>query len=172
MLCSGEQYYWAGLILDSLGDTTTPTGSVSTWLKTNLGQLNLRLGEGFSLSGDCIIPDMSQNVSGIYTEMYYCYYYNKQAGKNLGAAGYDWTEINGDEQGTIRRVSKNEIAKTFRTLSKDCRENLDKLTEWYNNSKSTNIFSSQVLYGERFGGANYDLLPPPAWIGDINFIWK
>lgn len=170
MLCSGEQTTWASLILESLGDTTTPTGSVVSWLKNNLGQLNLRLGEGFALSGDCIEPEMSQNVSGIYTEMYYCYYYNKQAVKNLGAAAYDWTEIVGDEQGTIRRVSKNEVAKTYRLLSKDCKENLDKLTSWYAETMNP-VSPLQVLYGERFGGSNFDLLPPPEWISNCNFIW-
>jgi hypothetical protein len=113
---------------------------------------------------------MTQNVSGIYTEMYYCYYYNKQANKNLGASAYDWTEIQGDEQGTIRKVSKNEIAKTFRSLSKDCRENLDKLTDWYAENESP-VIPTQVLYGDRFGGSNFDLLPPPDCISSCNFIW-
>jgi hypothetical protein len=170
MLCSGELTNWAGLILESLDDSITPTGSVVTWLKSNLGYLNLRLGEEFVLSGDCIVPDMSQNVSGIYTESYYCYYYNKQANKNLGASAYDWTEIVGDEQGTIRRVSKNEVAKTFRLLSKDCKENLEILTRWYADNKSP-ILPTQVLYGSRYGGSNFDLIPPPDCVSSCNFVW-
>jgi len=170
MLCSGEQIVWASLILESLGDTTTPTGSVVSWLKNNLGQLNLRLEEEFVLSGDCIEPEMSQNVSGIYTEMYYCYYYNRQATKNLGASAYDWTEIAGDEQGTIRKVSKNEVAKTYRLLAKDCNENLDKLTDWYLETKGP-ILPTQVLYGARYGGSNFGLLPPPNCYSHNNFIW-
>lgn len=170
MLCSGEQTQWAGLILESLDDTITPTGSVVVWLKSNLGQLNLRLSEEFYLSGDCIEPEMSQSVSGIYTEMYFCAYYNKMANKNLGSASYDWTEIVGDEQGSIRKVSKNEIAKSFRGLAKDCRENLDKLTEWYGENKDP-IVPTQILYGSRFGGSNFDLLPPPDCISACNPIW-
>jgi hypothetical protein len=170
MLCSGELTSWASLILDSLDDTVTPTGSVVVWLKSNLGYLNLRLGEEFVLSGDCIVPDMSQNVSGIYTEMYYCYYYNKQANKNLGSSAYDWTEIMGQEQGSVRKVSKNEVAKTYRTLAKDCRERLDELTKWYSEGKSP-VSPTQILYGDRFGGANFDLLPPPSCISACNFIW-
>lgn len=170
MLCSGELNNWAGLILDSLDDSTTPTGSVVTWLKNNLGSLNLRLQETFSLSGDCIFPDMSQNISGIYTEMFYCYYFNKQANKNLGASSYDWTEIMGEDQGTIRKVSKNEIAKTYRGLAKDCRDNLDKLSNWYIENRNP-VVPTQVLLGQRFGGSNYDLMPPPNLISFCNFIW-
>jgi hypothetical protein len=172
MLCSGEQTIWAGLILESLDDVVTPTGSVVTWLRSNLGALNLRLQTEFAISGSgyCIVPEMDQNVSGIYTEMYYCAYYNKMANKNLGASGYDWTEIQGDEQGTIRKVSKNEIAKSFRALAKDCRENLDKLTQWYGENTSP-IVPTQILYGERFGGASFDLLPPPDCISACNPIW-
>lgn len=170
MLCSGEQVAWATQILESLDDTTTPTGSVTSWLRTNLGSLNLRLNSGFYLSGTCIEPDMSTNVSGIYTEMYYCYYFNKQANKNLGAAQYDWTEIVGDEQGSIRRVSKVETSKTYRLLAKDCQENLQKLTEWYNGQQA--VLAGQVLYGDRFGGSSYDLLPPRDFCSDCNFIWK
>lgn len=161
---------WAGLILESLDDTVTPTGSVSTWLKSNLGYLNLRLGEQFTISGDCVVPEMSQNVSGIYTEMFYCYYYNKQANKNLGASAYDWTEIVGEDQGAIRKVSKNEVAKTYRSLSNDCKVRLDQLTKWYTEAKDP-IIPTQILYGDRFGGANFDLLPPPASISSCNFIW-
>ena len=161
---------WAGLILESLDDTVTPTGSVSTWLKSNLGYLNLRLSEQFTISGDCVVPEMSQNVSGIYTEMFYCYYYNKQANKNLGASAYDWTEIVGEDQGAIRKVSKNEVAKTYRSLSNDCKVRLDQLTKWYNEAKDP-IIPTQILYGDRFGGANFDLLPPPASISSCNFIW-
>lgn len=171
MLCSGEQTVWAGLILESLGDEITPTGSVATWLKSNLGILNLRLEEAFYLSGDCILPEMNQNISGIYTEMYYCFYYNKLANKNLGAAAYDWTEIAGDEQGTIRKVSKNEVAKTYRLLSKDCREGLDTLTNWFKGTKEAGL-PTQVLYGDRFGGSNFGLLPPPSCYSQCNFIWQ
>lgn len=173
MLCSGEQTTWAGLILESLDDTTTSTGSVVTWLRNNLGALNLRLQTEFVISGSgyCIEPEMSQIVSGIYVEAYYCYYYNKMANKNLGAAAYDWTEIAGEEQGTIRRVSKNEVSKTYRLLAKDCRERLDELTKWYGENISP-ITPSQVLYGSRAGGSNFDLLPPPYCISTNNPIWN
>lgn len=170
-LCTGEQTVWAAQILESLDDTTTPTGMVTSWLRNNLGSLNLRINGEYSLSGDCIVPDFSTNVSGIYTEMYYCAYFAKQANKFLGGAAYDWTEIRGDEQGSIRRVSKNEVAKTFRLLSKDCQENLTKLTEWFNGLNSS--LPTQVLYGSRYGGANFDLIPPPSdYYTESNFVWN
>jgi len=170
MLCSGEQVAWATRILESLDDTTTPTGSVVTWLKSNLGNLNLRINGEFYLSGDCIEPEMSANVSGLYSEMYVCNWLNKQASKHLGAAAYSFVEIVGEEQGAIKKHNKTEISKTFRLLAKDCKENLDQLTEWFNGQNA--IHSYQITFSERFGGSNFDLLPPPEFYSDYNCIWK
>lgn len=161
---------WATKILESLDDTTTPTGSVVTWLRSNLGQLNLRISSGFYLSGDCIEPEMTTNVSGLYSEMYLCYYFQKMANKNLGASAYDWVQIIGEEQGSIRKTAKNEIAKSYRLLAKDCKENLDQLTEWFNGQNATMAY--QITYGERFGGSNFDLIPPPTYYSQYNCIWS
>lgn len=170
-LCEQEQSGWASRLLESLDDSITPTGSVVVWLRNNLGSLNLRLNSEFALSGLCIEPAMSTNVSGIYSEMYFCHYFSKSANKLLGSAQWDWTEIRGDEQGSIRRVSKNEISKTYRLLAKDCQENLARLTEWFNGLNGS--LPTQILYGERFGGSNFDLLPPPSnYYSECNFIWN
>lgn len=170
MLCTGEQTIWAGQILESLDDTTTPTGYVVSWLQNNLYRLNLALNTEFSLSGSCIIPEMSSAISGIYTEQFYCFYFTKQSNKLLGANSFQWIEIIGEDQGKIRRASPVDVSKTYITLAKDCKENLKKLTEWYNGNQAT--LCSQILYGERFGGSNFDLLPPPEFYCENNFIWN
>ena len=170
-LCISGQALWASGILESLDDTTTPTGYVSSWLRNNLGGLNLMLGTEFSLSGDCIIPDMDMNISGIYTEKYFCFHFSKQANKNLGVQNFDWISIEGTDQGVIRKVSRMQTAQTYIQLSKECRANLDRLVEWFHGQQNTH--ASQVLYGDRWGGASYDLLPPPAsYYNSCNFIWK
>lgn len=169
MLCTGEQTIWAGQLLDSLGDTTTSTGYVVSWLQNNLGRLNLSLSTEFSLSGTCIIPDMTTSVSGIYSEMFYCSYFVREANKNLGAAQYSWVEIVGEDQGSIKRANKVESSKVFRTLSQDCKARLDELIKWFNGQQAT--LCSQILYGERFGGSNFDLLPPPELCSEYNCVW-
>lgn len=170
MLCSGEQVAWAAKILESLDDTTTPTGSVVTWLKSNLGNLNLRINGEFYLSGDCIEPEMSMAVSGIYSEMFVCNWLSKQANKNLGAAAYAWVSIQGEDQGEIRRANRVESAKVFRSLANDCKVSLDELTDWFNGQQAT--FSYQIVYGDRFGGSSFDLIPPPEFYSQYNCIWS
>lgn len=171
MLCAQEISGWATKLLESLDDTTTPTGIVSSWLYSNLGALNLRLEEEFYVSGECIEPPMSMVVSGIYSEIFYCQYWVKMANKNLAASAWDWVEIAGDREGVIRKVSKNEVAKTYRGLANDCRSSLDELSDWYLQNKNP-IIPTQTLMSSRFGGSNFDLLPPPQCYCPHNFIFN
>lgn len=151
---------WAGQILDSLNETGIATGSTVLWLTSNLGKLNSYIGSGFYYSGEAIYPDMDASVSGIYTEMYYCYYLDRQANKFLGAAGYDWTSIDGSEQGSIRKVSRNEQAKTYRMLANDCQARMKELIDFYKSYASSPVY--QILYSDRWGGADYGLIDFPS----------
>ena len=55
-------------------------------------------------------------------------------GRRSAQLGFDdWVEIDGEEQGRIRKVSKSEISKNFLSLAKECQENLKNLTKWYVN---------------------------------------
>lgn len=173
MLCPEGISGWAGEILDSLGDTTTTTGSVYLWLTQSLGTLNDRINTNFYVnSTGCIESGMNSAQSGVYTEMYFCYYLSRKAAKMLGAAEYDWTEIDGDEQGSVRRVSKNEQAKTYRLLAKDCKERLNDLVDWYNSEAN---LPKQVLYNDRTSMADFNLMynstPPETFYSPNNFIW-
>lgn len=168
---------WAGRILNSLGETGIPTGQVVTWLNYNLGVLNLNLDTCFKVTNSgCITPEMNQSDSGVYTEMYYCHYFTKMANQNLGAMAYDsWTEIDGEDQGRIRRTSKNEIAKTYNKMATDCKSNLGELIKWY---KDVSIIPRQVTYNSRRNNADSglrnlgDSYPPAAYVTSGNVVWS
>lgn len=176
MLCGSELSGWAGQILESLSESGTTTGSVVTWLRGNIGTLNTYLKTSYINSGDCITPDFDMASSGVYTEMYYCYYLSRKASYSLGAMSFDWQEIRGEEQGSIKRVSNNERAKTYRQLAKDCDERLKKLIDWYNYDNNSPA-PSQVLYNQRAGVADSGLrdpgyyYPPANYYSEYNFIW-
>ena len=173
---------WAGLILENLGETGIPTGQVAVWLNTNLGNLNSALETEYLISGtgNVIAPDMGAMESGVYTEMYICDYFRKKANQFLGAMSYDanaWIEIEGVDQGRIRRVNKNEVAKQFRQLYLDCCSRLDKLIDWYKDQRGA-IQAKQILYNTRVDVSNgglrnlNDFFPPSSYYSSYNFIWN
>lgn len=164
---------WAGRILDSLDETTVTTGRVVTWLQNNLYQLNLAIETEFYVEDGYILPDMIATESGIYEQMYICDYFSKKANANLGANAYDWTEIDGDKQGKIRRVSKNEVAKTYRALGTDCKEQLKKLIDWA--QEQDLVLAGQILYNDRGeiaqGGLICECSPPTDLVSCYSTIW-
>ena len=175
MITPSDLSGWVQRIHESWGQTGIATSRGVSWMQMNLPKLNILLSTGFYISGEDIVPDMPFEVSGIYEEMYYCDYLNKKASENLGAAAYDWTEISGEDQGTVRRVSKNEVAKTLNLMSKDCKERLDKLVDWYMSQNTDFPGVYQILYNDRgtvadFGLINYNS-PPTAYYSQNNTIF-
>lgn len=162
MASPSELSGWAGRLLESLDETYISTGRVVSWFQNNLYYINNALSTGFYLENGYILPQMTTNEAGIYEQMYICDYYTKKGNAALGAFAYDWTEIRGDDQGTIRRVSKNEVAKTYKQYSIDCRIDLKQLIKWY--EQQTQLLLGQVLYNDRGqmadGGLMEYSLPP------------
>jgi hypothetical protein len=125
---------WAGDIIESMELSGVTTGSVVSWLENNVGNLNLSLHTtGFYLLSGDILPEMTVNEMAIYTQMYNCYYLAKES-RRAAQLGYDdWVEVNGQDQGSIRKVSKSELSKNFHSLAKDCNSKLEDLLDWYLN---------------------------------------
>jgi hypothetical protein len=112
MTCGPELSGWAAQIIESLPETGNVTVSrVADWLRYNLTSLNARIYTSYYLSGDCIVPDMSPAVSGIYSSLLYCQYLAKQAAANLGVAGFAILELEGHDQSRIRTISKQQLLK-------------------------------------------------------------
>lgn len=135
---------WAGDIINSMELSGVTTGSIVSWLQNNVGSLNLSLREEYALTSGQILPEMSINAMAIYTQMYECYYLAKE-GRRAAQLGYDdWVEIQGEDQGKIRKVSKSELSKNFLSLSKECQENLKNLTNWYINEGGNGEMPSRI----------------------------
>ncbi len=149
---------WAIRILDYLDESGISVSSTVSWLQNNLYRINLAIGSGFYTESGYILPEMSPTVSGLYENQYYCFYYNKKANSTVGAFAYDWTSIEGADQGSIRRVSKNEVAKTYRSLATDCQAALADMVKAYNEGDVTAL--GQILWGWRGEVAGNDLLCP------------
>lgn len=163
---------WAGNILETLEETGISTGRVVSWFQNNLYKLNNILSTGFYTEDGYILPEMTTNESGIYEQMYICDYFNKKGNAALGAFAYDWTEIRGEDQGTIRRVSRNEIAKTYQQYAKDCKADLKELISWY--EEQNQILVGQLLYSDRgqfADGGLMDYHQPPTHMYSNSTIW-
>ncbi len=171
MLCTGEQYQWAQSISENIDSGAAPT-SIAIWLRGNLGRLNLALGTSYYLNEEkCIVPDFTQEVSGIYEEMYYCSFINKMARSNLVTLGqYDILSVEGDEQGAVRFVNKNDSAKTYRFESESCEKRLNELLSWYHSNGGSSV--QQVIFNDRGHISEANLAPPFDYYTPYNTVWR
>lgn len=105
--------------------------SVSGWLQANLGKLNANLYSSFS--GDN--PELDDEAADIFKGLYMYDYYQKQASKALrgvlnASLGDSILEVReGDSY--VKRANKNEMAKTFRTISNDYKMQVDQMVAKY-----------------------------------------
>lgn len=108
----------------------SPSGSsipkIVFWFTSNIGQLNALVGSCYEAELEVISPDLSDIDKVIFKLLYTIYYYDRLITCNLGASAYDWSEvIEGDT--TLRRVSKNEVSKTYLQLKKALEDRLNRL---------------------------------------------
>lgn len=158
MTCAPELSGWAGRILEYLPETGfASTGSIVSYLKFNLSKLNNAIYTDFILSGECIVPDMNQAQSGIYQQMYFCDYLAKRAIQSIGAAAYEWIEIEGHDQGRMRRTAQTTVAQSFRLEANSCKAELQSQIDNYNEGQFTTI-AGMVVYQDR--GPNACIMGP------------
>jgi hypothetical protein len=134
---------WAGELIDLYGLSGVTTGSVVVWLETNVGSLNLALHSEYATVSGSGIVDITGGLMGdmemdIYSQMYECYIYKKKSVQAAQLGFNDWIQLDGDQQGGIRKVSKTELAKELRNASRDCNKDLDKQILWYRRNGGPN----------------------------------
>ena len=130
----------------------TDTTIIATWLTCNIGQLNgyLALNAVVADDGtitldnfhgtpilDCNQNPVTINQTGkvIFKLLYAMYYYGRQITNNLGAAAWDW--VNVDEGDThIRKTSRNDVAKVYQAFRAASQSQLDDLIFYYRQNKS------------------------------------
>jgi hypothetical protein len=134
-------------------------GTIDYWINNSIGNLNTYLGENHNIVSGEITPGLNIAESGIMSQMYQVRYYKTQASNHLGASAYDWSELSeGDSK--IRRVSKNEVSKTFIQLAKDGKEALDRSIQLYrtNAAMPTTILPRVNSFYQYYGYGYSDLL--------------
>ena len=130
----------------------------------NLGRLNTLIdtcysgsyttGEYGEMTSYTITPDIGSEEMAIYQKIFELDFYSKQARNTLkSAAGYgggDWTTLR-EGDSTITRANRNEVAKSYKSLSTDTRQELDKMIQSYLKFRAT----PQQVVGDDTIGAGY-----------------
>lgn len=101
--------------------------SISYWLTSNVGKLNGLIDIEVSVVNNEFSPEIDNDQKVILKKLYEIHYYQRQIKKNLGAASYSsFSEVKEGNR-TVRRVNKNEIAKTYKLMVTDLNDELIQL---------------------------------------------
>lgn len=96
---------------------------ISGWLENHIGELNIACQTDFNtVSGFCV-PPMDFTEISIYQNQFTIYYYQRSANNLLGASQYDWITL-AEADSRIVKVSRNELAKTYRNSALDAQNEL------------------------------------------------
>ncbi len=151
-MASEDLPQWAERIHLNLPDTGLATsGSILSWLQNNPYRLNAAFGTEYVYSGSGITPTITPNHSGYYEENYYCQLYRKQATLFVGVNAWDLDLVESELQDVSRQrfVSRNERAKTWRSMANDCDANLKQLAVELDDADSTGPSAAQILFSDR-----------------------
>jgi len=108
---------------------------ISGWLANNVGLLNTKIYSQYSVQNSNFEPTglFLQEERSIYKQMYLYEFYTKKTRQVLRGvdSSVDFVTLReGDTM--ITRTNKNELAKTYRGLANDAREEMERLVSSYN----------------------------------------
>ena len=108
---------------------------ISGWLANNVGLLNTKIYSQYSVQNSNFEPTglFQQEERAIYKQMYLYEFYTKKTRQVLRGvdSSVDFVTLReGDTM--ITRTNKNELAKTYRSLANDAREEIERLVSSYN----------------------------------------
>ena len=108
---------------------------ISGWLANNVGLLNTKIYSQYSVQDSNFEPTgtFRQEERSIYKQMYLYEFYTKKTRQVLRGvdSSVDFVTLReGDTM--ITRTNKNELAKTYRGLANDAREEMERLVSSYN----------------------------------------
>jgi len=123
----------AAQIYEDLGEPSDMSvASISFWLQTSVGELNIKLNSDFVLNEDTLeISGLGVEEAAIFKKMYDCYFYKKRMRETIGAAGVDQVIEVQSDGAKVRKLDKNQLSKTYLSIHKDCQEELDKMVKGY-----------------------------------------
>lgn len=108
---------------------------ISGWLENNVGSLNTKIFTQFGVDSGNFTPTGSfqQEERAIYKQMYLYEFYTKKTRQVLRGidSSVDFVTLREGDT-SITRTNKNELAKTYRGLANDARDEMEKLVTAYN----------------------------------------
>lgn len=150
---------FASGIYEDLGSPSGITPSyISGWLVNNVGLLNVAINSDYTgISGEIystgctgeLVTGLGQDEQAIYKCIYNINYYQRKLSESLNAAAYDtWVEIQ-DEGSRVKRVSKNDLAKSYTAQIKDSSMNCKDLVNMYrmNHASPSQVVGDDTVEG-------------------------
>lgn len=106
--------------------------SITSYLKNNIGNLNILINESYVLNDDqSVTPPISQNAAGILKAIYMIRYYNKKILGTTGAAGYSPIKRVSSDGFTTEFSDSTSLAKFWLEMKKEAQKQLDDLCNAY-----------------------------------------
>lgn len=122
----------AAQIHEELGEPSDMTiASISFWLQTNLGELNVLLNSDFVLGDDLEVGGLGVEEAAILKKMYECYFYGKRMKETLYAAGVDQVISVTSDGSSVKKLNKGTLSKTYLDAQKQCKEDLNMMVKGY-----------------------------------------
>ncbi len=117
---------------------------ISFWLRANIGKLDNLIFKNFSIDSSTqeIIDIVDLQIFGdkekdIYKEIFKVKYYESQVNKFLYAGQFNLITQTTEGDSTIKRQTKNDLAKTMLLLQKEANDRLIYLAHLYKYNQST-----------------------------------
>jgi hypothetical protein len=138
---------------------------ISGWLMNHVGELNVSCETSFNTASGFAIPALNFQEVAIYQELFTVYYYKRSATNLLGCAQYDWTTL-AEADSRIVKVSRNELAKTYRGFVNDAETRLRYMVAQYRQTKGQplSVIGDDIIWSpftDRywFGGEYNNIFP-------------
>lgn len=123
----------AAQIHEEIGEPTDISiTSISFWLQTNVGALNVALNSNFSLDENTLeIGGLGEEEAAILKKMYECYFYGKRAKETMYAAGVDEVISVTSDGASVKKLNKGTLSKVYFDAQKQCKGDLDIMIKRY-----------------------------------------
>lgn len=165
-----EQEYFTKFVYGVYTELDEPENfsiaKISAWFldNANVGKLNNLIGTQISgvaykdahgvVTGYDLQPNPSNDQLAIYKMMFDFEYFKNQARFATSSSlveGEDWVSL-GEGDSRVQRINKNEIAKNYRALARDIKQDLDKAVKMY---LKYNSIPDQIVGDDTEGVYNY-----------------
>ncbi len=117
-------------------DSNLSIASIIQWFRSHIGSLNNLINKDYTIHSttyeiiDGSGTEIDEQAVAIFKKMYEIAYLKRLSRSNLGASSYDIVQIQSDGA-NFRTVSKNDTAKTYNQMAKDCQDELKQLLNTY-----------------------------------------